>query len=291
MSAPLIFDKDHYLSLNSSRAKTLGDLLSQFRTQLNLQTAIDIGCGVGFFSEFLRSNGLRVKGVDGRGENIQEARSRHPGIDFTAGDAENLPTEQMGKFDLVLCFGLLYHLENPFRAIRSLERLTEKVLFVEGMCIPGDQAVMELLEEPTSEDQGFHNVAFYPTEKCLIKMLHRAGFPFVYCLEKLPDDERYRTTLLRERLRCFLAASKLPLSSTNLKLVEDSTRFAYEFESWATRVARLRDSTGPVGRLLVNAFVRVPRFLRRPWEEKREIMSWYLRRIWNRNSVDGTKGT
>jgi len=132
LSAPLIFDKDHYLSLNSSRAKTLGDLLSQFRTQLNLQTAIDIGCGVGFFSEFLRSNGLRVKGVDGRGENIQEARSRHPGIDFTAGDAENLPTEQMGKFDLVLCFGLLYHLENPFRAIRSLERLTEKVLFVEG---------------------------------------------------------------------------------------------------------------------------------------------------------------
>lgn len=290
MSDVRVFDEDHYQNLNSSRAVLLTQLLSKFREQIDLRTALDVGCGLGYFSEYLHSLGFQVTSVDGREENIVEARRRHPGVVFVTQNAEDLPVERMGTFDLVLCFGLFYHLENPFRMIRSLQKLTGAILLLEGMCVPSKQAVMYLLDEPTSHDQGFDNVAFYPSESCLVKMLYRAGFPFVYELDRLPSDERYTSTALRKRLRTFIVASKVKLTAENLNHAEEPTELAYEFGPWATPLSRLRDS-GAAGRILVSAGIRLPRFLSRPWAEKRAIVSWYLRRFWNRVSVSGTRRT
>jgi hypothetical protein len=78
---------------------------------------------------------------------------------------------QLGWFDLVLCFGLLYHLENPLRAIRHLRGLTEKCLLLESMCLPEEKPSMLLREEPRQEDQSLTDVACYPSEGSLVKML------------------------------------------------------------------------------------------------------------------------
>jgi len=53
-------------------------------------------------------------------------------------------------------------------------------------------AAMELLDEGSSKDQGLDFVAFYPTEECLVKMLYRSGFPFVYLFQRLPEHALYR---------------------------------------------------------------------------------------------------
>ena len=44
---------------------------------------------------------------------------------------------ELGEFDLVLCFGLLYHLENPMRTIRHLRALTGQGLLLESMSLRG----------------------------------------------------------------------------------------------------------------------------------------------------------
>ena len=62
----------------------------------------------------------------------------HPNIPFETRDIEDSSVAQLGPFDLVLCFGLLYHLESPLRAIRHLRKLTGKVLLLESMCIPSE---------------------------------------------------------------------------------------------------------------------------------------------------------
>ena len=61
---------------------------------------------------------------------------------------------RLGKFDLVLCFGLLYHLENPLLAVRHLRSLTEKCLLLESMGVPDNKPSMLLREEPSEFDQG-----------------------------------------------------------------------------------------------------------------------------------------
>jgi FkbM family methyltransferase len=221
-----------------ARWAPLRELLPDLLKQLRLETALDAGCGVGYFSNLLGRNGLRVVGFDGRRENAEEAHRRLPGLKFFTADVEDASTLELGCFDLVLCFGLLYHLENPFRAIRNLSGLTEKVLLIESMCAPSRRLDMCLLNEPSVEDQSLTTVAFYPSEPCLIRMCYEAGFPWVYRVTNLPKHEDFRTSLWQKARRSMLAASKLPLTSRFLDLVP---RPSADANIWATRLSRLRN--------------------------------------------------
>ena len=111
-----------------ARMEFLRRVIPPWQPLLGLHTALDLGCGVGYFSTMLRDLGLSVTAADARPKNIAEARSRHPGIDFRVADAEDASLASLGTFDLVVCFGLLYHLENPLRAMRNLRALTGKIL-------------------------------------------------------------------------------------------------------------------------------------------------------------------
>lgn len=215
------FDKDWTRDFTAVRQSFIREFLGALRQQIELCSALDIGCGVGYFSKFLSELNLRVVAVDGREGNVAEGKARYPEITFLTRDAEDPTLREIGTFDLVLCVGLLYHLENPFRAIRSLHSLTGKILIIESMCAPGSNPGLQLVDEGEAEDQGLNYVAFYPTESCLAKMLYRSGFPFVYDVERLPDHPLFRASLWRRRQRTILAASKCPLTVTGLKLVQD----------------------------------------------------------------------
>ncbi len=183
------FDSNYYLDLIEARGDTIRRIVNQLKPALNLSTALDAGCGVGFFGKILQDAGLSVRAFDGRIENVEEARSRFPQISFERGNVENPDIRKLGQFDLVLCFGLLYHLENPFLAIRNLYALTGKCLLLESMCFPDEEPWMLLREEPNREDQSLTDVAFYATEGGLVKMLYRAGFTSVYRMSTLPDHD------------------------------------------------------------------------------------------------------
>lgn len=210
------FDAPHALEFNKARQTFLAQFIPALRQNLDLSSAIDVGCGVGYFSRFLADLGFRVLAVDGREENVVEARRRHPGIDFRSADVEELNSAQVGTFDFVLCVGLLYHLENPFRALRNLFSLTGKVLFLESSVVPGETAVLHLADESQTENQGLNYIAFYPTESCLVKLLFRAGYPFVYGFKTLPGYYLFQDTPVRQRERTLLVASRQPLSLPQL---------------------------------------------------------------------------
>ena len=221
MSTGPIFDQPHYESLNLSRAEVAREVLLDLKDQLHLETAIDVGCGLGHFSEFLRSVGFRVTAIDGRSRNVEEASRRHPDIAFHTLDAESTALLDLGKFDLVFCFGLLYHLENPFRVLRNLHALTSKLLLAESMICPGSKPQMDLVDEGTTEDQGLLHVAFYPTEACLVKLVYGAGFTNVYRSARMPDHPHFQSSASAPRLRTMLAASHAPLQTSLLEAVEE----------------------------------------------------------------------
>ena len=252
---PTVFDLDNYARLNAAREALLRSTVPELQRSLGLATAADIGCGSGYFSALLGKMGFRVVALDGRPENVAEARRRNPEIDFRVGDVEDDTVRNLGAIDLVLCLGLLYHLENPFRGIRNLYAITGKILLIESVFLPGDDPVLTLRDESPDEDQGLRHVAFYPTEPGLVKMLFRAGFSGVYRFHPLPDHEHFRSTPASRRVRTMLVASRIRLAFPFLTLLSEPSTPP---DPWKTAWGR---ATEPVGRLA--------RFLRLSWPEKR----------------------
>jgi FkbM family methyltransferase len=215
------FDQKEYRQLVEARGEAITRAVKRLKPALKLSSAVDAGCGVGFFSQTLAESGLNVCGFDGRAANVEEARRRFPSIPFEQGNVEERAILQLGRFDLVLCFGLLYHLENPLLAIRHLRGLTEKCLLLESVCLPEERPSMLLREEPRQDDQSLGNVACYPSESSLVKMLYRAGFGSVYRVIPLPDHEDFRETAERARRRTVLLASSAPIDIAGFRLIPE----------------------------------------------------------------------
>ncbi len=221
MPKPVVFDEPIQTDMRKAKTDFLRREIPPLQASLGLHTAFDIGCGVGYFSAMLRDMGFQVVAVDGREENIGEARDRHPGIDFRVADAEDPSLPAIGKFDLVLCVGLLYHLENPLRAFRNLHAMTGKLLIVESMAIPSDKPFFVLLDEGPLADESLRALSCYPSEGAIIKMAYRAGFPHVYRFRELPDQEDFRRSFGRDRARTMVAASTTRLDTPLLEIAEE----------------------------------------------------------------------
>lgn len=90
---------------------------------------LDLACLEGLFAiEFARHK-ARCLGIEGREANIEKARFAKQvlsldNLDFVQDDVRNLTTERYGRFDVVLCLGLLYHLDVP-DVFSFIERLSE----------------------------------------------------------------------------------------------------------------------------------------------------------------------
>jgi len=230
LSSPWVFDQTHYDALNAARGHTVRRLLPELKQRLNLKTALDLGCGLGYYAEILHSFGFEVLAVDGRAQNIEEAKRRYPHLNFQAIDAQDPALANLGKFDLVFCFGLFYHLENPFRVIRSIAEMATHLALLEGIVYPSPEPAMVLMDENNGVDQGLNFVAFYPSEPCLVKMLHRSGFSHCYNPDRMPAHDEYQTGRNGFRRRTVIAASKSPVETPALTL---SPEQSLEFSPWA----------------------------------------------------------
>jgi len=234
------FDHPAARRLTAARQAFLRRLLAQLPDR-PLRTALDAGCGVGYFSGFLRELGLEVVAFDGRPDTVAEAQRRFPEINFRVADVESPGIRDFGRFDLVLCMGLLYHTENPFLVVRNMHALARSLLVIETMCIPGRAPVLLLRDEVTSVDQGLRRVALYPTEAVVVAMLYRAGFPHVYRSADPPEHPDFRPGLFRRRKRTIVVASQAPLSAASLRRAPD---LLWSVDTWLTFNQRLRLAAG-----------------------------------------------
>ncbi len=219
--ADIVFDRPASLAINDARAVTLRALLNQLDPARTWRTALDVGCGVGHFARRLHEWGYRVVAFDGRESNLVEARKRVPAVVFHRFDVEDPQVRQLESFDLVLCFGLLYHLENPFAAVRNLAALTTHALFIETIIAPGDGPTASLVDEFRGEDQGLRHLALIPTQLAFTKMLYRSGFAHVYQVRELPDHDDFRATEHEHQKRTMFVALRQAVNQPGLLPLPD----------------------------------------------------------------------
>jgi len=221
---PSPFETVRAEDFNARRKEFLDRFLPGLVRSHGLRTALDVGCGFGFFSRYLADLGLRVTAIDGRTENVNEVKKRNPDVACSVADVEDISVRNLGQFDLVLCFGLLYHLENPLLALRNLEALSSKVLLLETVIAPLRTQSTIFYEEPRSQNQGINYIAAIPSEVWFLKSLYRVGFPFVFRARVLPNHRDFHSGLIKKRMRTFLVAAKVELELPILSAATEPKR-------------------------------------------------------------------
>ena len=103
-----------------------------FARQLTIgKRGLDVGCGSGYGAEVLRGFAT-YDGVDLSAESLGNATHTFGGADisFHKGDAYSLPFDD-ASFDVVVCFEMLEHVEQPERVVAEIRR----VLTADGIAI------------------------------------------------------------------------------------------------------------------------------------------------------------
>lgn len=174
------FDAPEALELNRARIEHLESL----NLDLKGKRVLDVGCGVGHFSKWFIGQGAKVTGLDIRSENLRQAVDRTM-MEIIWQSIETIEPDEYPyehrRFDIVFCYGLLYHLENPLRALRHMAALCEGILLLETIVCDHPAPLLMLRKENTAlEDQGVSNLSTVPTPNFVLITLKAIGFPFVY---------------------------------------------------------------------------------------------------------------
>ena len=138
---------------------------------------------------------------------------------------------RFGTFDIVHCYGLLYHLENPIAALRNMAAACRGMLLLETIVCDHPAAVLRMEDEALSFNQALGGLGCRPSPGFVVLVLNRIGFPFVYVPRRPPDHEDFRferrgnldTRRDGHNLRCVFVGSKQRLDSDDLEAVLGST--------------------------------------------------------------------
>jgi SAM-dependent methyltransferase len=148
---------------------------------------LEIGCNEGWLARhIIRDHKPRVyRGIDPWLSPDQTPELRPH---WRHGDIQRRDTLPFGeKWDVVICFDVLYHLLSPLEALLNLYHLTGDCLVVGTAVIPeGDSHSPNYAIEPHVAHgplmrfepgyRGDDTNYLFPTESCLVRMLRWAGF-------------------------------------------------------------------------------------------------------------------
>jgi tRNA (mo5U34)-methyltransferase len=115
---------------------------------LSGKSVLDVGCNAGFYSvEAKRRNASRVLGVDAMRREIMQAdfvrRALGLDIEFRAMSVYDLSAASVGRFDVTLALGLIYHLKHLVLGLEKLAQVTKDTLIVETALLPRRANVIE----------------------------------------------------------------------------------------------------------------------------------------------------
>jgi tRNA (mo5U34)-methyltransferase len=195
-------------------------LLDVYGGTLAGRTVVDVACNCGGFSfAAARAGADRVLGFDIVERYIEQAEliRRALGVEqpeFRVLSIDDVGAETTGTFDVTLCLGILYHLEDPVGAMRRLSAITEHAMLVDTNVTTirrSRRPYWAMNVPPLGSETGTASawrsrerfVQFTPSAEAVEELLRFLGFARVTRLPAREKalDERYR----RGRRATFLA--------------------------------------------------------------------------------------
>ena len=182
---------------------------------------LEVGGGVGLHTDFFEKLGCKVMFTDARADNIAYVNRHYPHrqtetIDL---DAES-DLKRLGTFDVVYCYGTLYHLSKPEQALKELAKICREKIFIETcVALDGEDTIHFVEELRENPNQSFYGVGCRPTRSWVMARLKKY-FGYAYATVKqptYPDFVSDWTNPKPQKLyRAIFVGSKQPISNPNL---------------------------------------------------------------------------
>jgi tRNA (mo5U34)-methyltransferase len=142
---------------------------------------LDIGAWDGWFSFEMERRGASVLAIDNakRTRFLKARELLGSKVDYQIADISRVTPRELGRFDIVLFFGVLYHLKHPLHALETVCDLSTDLALVESFVTddgshPDAPPVMEFYE--TTECVGQFDNWVGPNTSCLLAFCRTAGF-------------------------------------------------------------------------------------------------------------------
>ena len=191
------------LKIHETREQMMFQVLDRmFEDHWESLRCIDLACHQGFFScKLARKNCKEVVGIDARHEHIEQAKLIREAfalenLNFSVGDIQKLVAQELGRFDVTLLFGILYHLENPIGVLRLAQAITRRVCLIETQVAPnlsgiidwgsykftkeivGSLAIVDESDELNSgnKEANISTITLLPSVPALLWLLKAVGF-------------------------------------------------------------------------------------------------------------------
>jgi SAM-dependent methyltransferase len=164
----------------------------QFRLPVELagRSFLDVGCWEGVHcADAVRRGAETVVGVDiCTGEDLRANVDRY-GFEFLQMDVFGELWQGLGRFDVVLCSGLIYSVPSPMSLLLRLARVTGELLVIESASTTrgGEEPVMLFRGTEDSNPSNW----WIPNRPCLEQMLDAAGFAGVATVWEEPRTEHW----------------------------------------------------------------------------------------------------
>ncbi len=215
------FDLPHYADFTKIQLRHLASLGLDFQGK----SVLDVGCGIGRLSEIFDAAGCQVCCADGRPENIKHLKEIYPHRRAEIVDVEKENLNHLGTFDIVFCYGLLYHVVDVAGLIRKSADVADDLLLIETCITPVFENLVRLIwENPKDVTQALSAWGSRPSPSYIETCLRLNGFEHIYAPRELPDHPWYRYRFVNELTkfnpaslaRDIFIASRTPLDNPRL---------------------------------------------------------------------------
>jgi SAM-dependent methyltransferase len=182
---------------------------------------LDLGSNAGFWSlEALERRAEFVLGVDGRAMHIEQAEFvfEVKGIDksryeFAVGNVFTFDYSRFGEFDIVLCLGLMYHVNKPVELMEVIARVNKDICVIDTLVslAPGSYFRLRWEDPENPLHSAERDLVMSPTRKAMVDLAESYGYSAVILH---PEFESYRgaKNYRQGRRRSFLCTKKSDLS-------------------------------------------------------------------------------
>lgn len=181
------FQYEHYQRHNQRRLEHLASL------QLNIHhaTVLEVGAGIGDHTGFFIDRHCLVTSTDVRNQNLKILRSRYPKIQTKHLNLDSPSSTFNKSFDIIYCYGVLYHLKNPTNAIQFMSYVCKNLLLLETCVSYGeDESINPVFENSAIPSESISGQGCRPTRTWVFNQL-RKHFEYVYVTKTQPNHEEF----------------------------------------------------------------------------------------------------
>jgi 2-polyprenyl-3-methyl-5-hydroxy-6-metoxy-1,4-benzoquinol methylase len=207
---------------------------------------LDLGCNSGYWSyaSLIEGGAAHVTGIDASPELVKQANFvfEKKGVDrvsyhFLLGDAYRFLESSKHSFDVILCLGFFYHINDPMRLLSLMHAASTDVTVIDTIVHKSAEAIISVrpVQKKFVIDEANITLELVSSRKAIFWMAEEVGFMTTRVLKDQYEKVASMWDYIAEQRECFVLSKKSDIESIwansvnpeYLSIQEDLKKFGY----------------------------------------------------------------